>query len=174
MVTTKQMNIKNRTYYFYNNLINIKHFDGRLLKLDKKTSMGLGIYYIGYVRKKSEYKINSVNPLYLMINRIDVFIEEKNGDKYLNIASTDRNSEVLKKYSEVWNGIKDSIKKTNDSGLKEYGKDYMKIKFSSDDDIPLNKQLSFLTITVIIRNTFEKDGKYYPQSFLDECLYEVY
>ena len=63
--------------------------------------MNLGIYYIGYVTKKPEYKINSVNHLYLMINRIDGFIEEKNGDKYLNIASTDRNSEVLKKYSEV-------------------------------------------------------------------------
>ena len=46
-----------------------------------------------------------------MINRIDGFIEEKNGDKYLDIADTDRNSEALKKYSEVWNGIKDSIKK---------------------------------------------------------------
>ena len=63
--------------------------------------MNLGIYYIGYVTKKPEYKINSVDHLYLMINRIDGFIEEKNGDKYLNIASTDRNSEVLKKYSEV-------------------------------------------------------------------------
>ena len=55
-----------------------------------------------------------------MINRIDYFIEDKNGDKYLNIASADRNSEVLKKFSEVWNGIKDSIKKINDSGLGEY------------------------------------------------------
>ena len=49
----------------------------------------------------------------------------------------------------------------------------MKIKLNSGEDIPLNKQLRFLTITVIIRNTFEKDGKYYPQWFLDECLYEV-
>ena len=49
----------------------------------------------------------------------------------------------------------------------------MKIKFNSDYDIPLNKQLYFPTITVIIRNIFEKDGKYYPQSFLDKCLYEV-
>ena len=57
--------------------------------------------------------------------------------------------------------------------MGEYDKDHMKIKFNSDDDIPLNKQLNFLTITVIIRNIFEKDGKYYPQSFLDECLYEV-
>ena len=57
--------------------------------------------------------------------------------------------------------------------MGEYDKDYMKIKFNSDDDIPLNKVLNFPTITVIIRNIFEKDGKCYPQIFLDECLYEV-
>ena len=107
------------------------------------------------------------------INRTDGFIDEKNGDKYLNIASTDRNSGVLKKYSEVWNEIKDCIGKINDSELGEYDNDYMKIEFNSDDDIPLNKQLNFPIITVIIRNIFEKDGKYYPQIFLDECLYEV-
>ena len=135
--------------------------------------MSLGIYYIGYVTKKPEYKINSVNPLYLLVNRIDDFIEEKKGDKYLNIASTDRNTEVLKKYGEVWNGIKNCIRKINDSELGEYDKDYMKIKFNSDDDIPLNKQFYFPTITVIIRNIFEKDSKYYPQIFLDECLYKI-
>ena len=73
--------------------------------------MDLGIYCIGYVTKKAEWNVNNVNPLYLMTNRIDGFIEGKNGDKYLNIADTDRNSEVLEKYAEVWNGIKDSIKK---------------------------------------------------------------
>ena len=57
--------------------------------------------------------------------------------------------------------------------MGEYDKDFMKIKLNSGEVIPLNKQLRFLTITVIIRNTFEKDGKYYPQWFLDECLYEV-
>ena len=110
MVVTKQLNIKNRTYYFYNDLINIKDFDARLLKLDKKTSMNLGIYYIGYVTKKAAYNVNSVNPLYMMINRIDGFFEEK-GHKYT--ALTDRNTEVLKKYAEVWNGIKDFIEKIN-------------------------------------------------------------
>ena len=49
----------------------------------------------------------------------------------------------------------------------------MKIKFNSDDDIPLNKQLNFLSVTIIIRNILEKDCKYYPQIFLDECLYQV-
>ena len=132
--------------------------------------MGLNIYYIGYITKNL---CGMLNPLYLMINRIDGFIEEKDGDKYLSIASPDKNSEVLKKYSEVWSGIKDCIEKINDSELGGYDKDFMKIKFNSDDDIPLNKQLYFLNITVIIRNIFEKDGKYYPQCFLDECLYEV-
>ena len=138
-------------------MINIKDFDRRLLKLDKETSMNLGTLVTS--QQKLDYKINSVNPLYLMINRIDGFIEEKNEGKYLHIASTDKNSEVLKKYSEVWNGIKDCIEKINNNNLGEY-EDYMKIKFNSDDDIPLNKQLNFPTITVIIRNIFEKEGKY--------------
>ena len=76
-MTVRQMNIKNRTFYFYNDLINIRNFDARLLKLDKKTSMGLGIYYIGYVTKKPEWNVNSVNLLLLMINKIDGFIEKK-------------------------------------------------------------------------------------------------
>ena len=88
------------------------------------------------------------------------------------ISNTVKNSEVLKKYAEVWNGIKDCIQKINDNE-GEYDKDFMKIKFNSDDDIPLNKVLNFLTITVIVRNIFGKDGKYYPQCFLAECLYEV-
>ena len=69
---------------------------------------------------------------------------------------------MLGKYSEVWNG--------NNNKLGEYDKDFMKIKFSSDDDIPLNKQQNVSTITVIIRYIFEKDTKYYPQILLDECL----
>ena len=77
MVVTKQLNIKNRTYYFYNDLTNIRDFDVRLLKLDKKASMDLGIYYIGYVTKKPEWNVNSVNPLYLIINRIDGFIKKE-------------------------------------------------------------------------------------------------
>ena len=65
--------------------------------------------------KKPEYKINSVNPLYLLVDEIDGFIEEKEGSKYLNIASADSISEVLKKYAEVWSGIKDLVHKINDS-----------------------------------------------------------
>ena len=49
----------------------------------------------------------------------------------------------------------------------------MKTKFSSDDDLPLNKQLKFINLTIIVTAVFEEDGKYYPQIFLDEYLYEL-
>ena len=173
MVATKQIDIKNKTYYFCNGLINLKNFDPKLLKLVKKSSKNITIYYIGYVTKKPEYNINSANLLYLVIDELDGFVKEKEGNKYLNISVTDSNNEVLKKYGEVWSGIKDQVKKINNGKLGEYGKDYMKIKFKSDDDLSLNKILKFLMLIINIRTIFEKDGKYYPQIFLDDCLYEI-
>ena len=71
-----------------------------------------------------------------------------------------KTKELLKKYSEVWDGIRDKIKEVS-SGECDYEKDYMKIKFNSDDDLPLNKPLKFHTMTVIIRSVFEEDGKLY-------------
>ena len=101
-------------------MINIKYFDPNLIKINKKSYKNIGICNIGYITKKDEYKINSVNPLYLLVGEIDGFIEcssteEKEGNKYLNIAFTDSNSEVIKKYAEIWSGIKDQIKKINNS-----------------------------------------------------------
>ena len=171
-MVVKQPNIKNRTYYFYNDLINLEKFNPSLLKLDKKSSKDINIYYIGYVTKKSEYNINSVNPLYLLIKKLDGFIDEKEGYKYLNITLTDSNNDVLIKYAEVWSGIKDQINKINNDSVDEYDKDYMKIKFDSDYNLPLNKVLKFHVLTIIIRNVFEKDGEYCPQIFLDDCLYD--
>ena len=77
--------------------------------------MDLNIYYIGYVDKKPEWGVNSVNPLYLKINRIDGFVEEKNGARYLNISGNVRNDGVLKKYKQVFDGIKYYIKRIDDS-----------------------------------------------------------
>ena len=121
----------------------------------------------------SEYSINCVNPLYLLIDEIDGFIEEKEGDKYLNIALTDNNSEELKKYVEVWRRIKDQIKKINNGQVEQYGKDYLKIKFNSGDNLPLNEILKFRILIIIIRKFFEKNVKYYPGVYLDDCLYEI-
>ena len=63
----KQINIKNRTYYFYNDMINNKDFNSSLIKLDKKPFKNIAIYYVGYITKKDEYKINTMNPVYLLI-----------------------------------------------------------------------------------------------------------
>ena len=107
------------------------------------------------------------------IKRLDGFIDEKNSNKHLNITLTDSNNDVLIKYAEVWSGIKDQIKKVNNDLVVEYDKDYMKIKFDSDDNLPLNKVLKFHALTIIIRSVFERDGKYYPQIFLDEALVDL-
>ena len=77
-MTTRQLNIKNRSYYFYNDLINILNFEASNLKLDKKkTWKDIDIYYVGYVDKKSEWNVNSVNQLYLLINRVFCFVGTK-------------------------------------------------------------------------------------------------
>ena len=114
----------------------------------------------------------SVNLLYLLIDHVSGYIEEKGVNKYLVFDSTDKNKELLKKYNDVWNGIKNKIKEVSDSEC-DYEKDYMKIKFNSDDDLPLNKPLKFHNMTITIRSVFEEDGKLYPQVFLDDTLYEL-
>ena len=99
MGEVKQINIKNRTYYFYNNIIDLKNFATKLLKIDKKSYKNIDIYYIGYITiKKIDdcENINSVNPLYLLIDHASGYIEEKNGNKYLVFDSTDENKELLK------------------------------------------------------------------------------
>ena len=78
MGETKQINIKNQTYYFYNDIIDLKDFDAKLLKIDKKSYKNIDIYYIGYIaiKKIDDYE-SSVNPLYLRINHASGYIEEK-------------------------------------------------------------------------------------------------
>ena len=114
MGLVKQIDIKNRTYYFYNDMINIKKFDSNLLKTDKKSYKDIGIYNTGYItiKKIDDYEnIYSVNPLYLIIAHVTGYIEEKGVNKYLIFDSTDENKELLKKYNDAFNGIRNKKKK---------------------------------------------------------------
>ena len=100
MGIVKQINIKNRTYHFYNDKTNIKNFEPNLLKIDRKSYKNIGIYNIGYITiKKIDdcENIYSLNPLYLHVNHAKGQIEENNGNKYLIFDSTDENKELLKK-----------------------------------------------------------------------------
>ena len=110
--------------------------------------------------------------MYLLIDHASGYIEEKGVNKYLVFDSTDENKELLKKYNDVFNGIRDKIKEIN-RGECEYEKDYFKIKFNSDDNLPLNKLLKLHLMTITIRSVFEEDGKLYPQVILDDALYEL-
>ena len=110
----------------------------------------------------------------LIIGKVDEHIEENNGNKYLvfdsvELCSTDENKEVLKKYRELWDGIKNEIETINGSKKCEYGKDFMKIKFNTDDNLPLNKPLKLHHLAIIVRCILE-DGKFYLQLYLDDCL----
>ena len=114
MGTIKQINIKNQTYYFYIDTIDLESFKSNLLKIDKKSYKDIGIYNIGYItiKKIDDYEnIYSVNPLYLTITHASGYIEEKGVNKYLVFNSTDENKELLKKYSDVFNEIRNKIKK---------------------------------------------------------------
>ena len=99
MESIKEINIKNRTYYFLDEMINIKDFDSNLLKIDKMSYKNIDIYYIGYITMKdSDYvKVSSVIPLYLIIDKVDGYVKEKNGNKYLILTSTEKNKVLLTK-----------------------------------------------------------------------------
>ena len=146
-----------------------------MLKIDKKSYKNIDIYYIGYItiKRNDDYEnIYGVNPLYLRIDHASGHIEEKLGNKYLVFVSTDENKELLKKYTDVWNGIKNKIKEVSGSEC-DYEKEYMKIKFNSDDDLLLNKPLKFHNITITIRSVID-DDKLYLQVYLDDdALYEL-
>ena len=164
----------------------IEEFDLNLIKIDKKSYKDIDVYYIGYIKitKIDDCeKIYSVYSSYLITDKVDEHIEcksverssagEKNGKKYLVFDFTDENEEVLKKYTDFWDGIKNKIEKINGSKKGEYGKDFMKIKFNTDDNLPLNKPLKLHLLTIIVRCIFEEDSKFYPQLYLDDCLYEL-
>ena len=121
-----QLNIKNNTYYFYDDIINIKNFQSNLLKIDKKPYKDFDIYYIGYITIKkfdnfSDYKnIHSANPLYLLFHSATGYFGEENGEKYLILDSTD-------KYEEVFSSIKSQIETINGEEKMYYEKNYATI-----------------------------------------------
>ena len=99
--------------------------------------------------------------------------EEKNEIKQLVLDDVDENIEVSKKYKEVSESVKKEIETINGGEKTEYGKDFRKIRFESNDDLPLNKSIKLRLLTIIIRSVFNEDGKFYPQLFLDDALYEL-
>ena len=154
----KSTDIKNRTYCFFNDMINLKNFASNLLKIDKRSHKNINIYYTGYItiKKIDDYEnIYSVNPLYLIVNHANSYLEEKKWKEIFGCRWCYRqHKEVLIKYTELWNGIKNEIKAINGGKEIAYDRNFMSIKFNSDDYFPLNKPLKFHAMTIVVRSVF--------------------
>ena len=172
-MTAKQLNIKNRTYYFYNDLLNALNFEPINLKLDKKSWKNIDICYIGYVdkNKPEDWRVKSAYTLYLMINKVFCIVGEENGVKYLKIEQN-HSDPVLNKSNQVFDSIKYHIKEISNEEVN-FNDGFYKIKFISDDSLRLNKLIYFPTLTVVIRCVFKKGDLFYPQVYLDDTLYQL-
>ena len=131
----KRLVLEKRSCYFFNNSVLLKDFDKTKLKIVKHNCFDRYVYHIDYVKNYVK-NINNVNPLYLIIPEFYGYIQEHEGRKYLNIALTGINNDVLSEYEKMWVGILEQVIKINHcTYISE--KDYCKIKVGSvkcDDD----------------------------------------
>ena len=163
----KSLEIKTKINYNWDDIIYINDFNADLLEIIKRESkIGANIYHIGYVLDP-DYDYNTIKPLYFVVSRLIGYIEEIEGssDKYLVIASSVRNKNIISVLDMVWASIEDKI----NPGIKI--KDYNKFRFNSDIYLPLNTIIEFRSLVINISCVIEKDNEYYPEIYLDECLY---
>ena len=112
-------------------------------------------------------KINSLNLLCLIIKKLNRYFEEINKSKYLVLAPTSECKDE-KLHSKIRDLITFITKNSND-----YDKKYMKIKFNLDGELLLNKTIGIPSMVIVVRAVFHENNTYYPQVFLDECLYKL-
>ena len=153
----KRLVLKKRSCYFFNNSVLLKDFDKTKLKIVKRDCVDRYVYHIDYVKN-----INNVNPFYLIIFKFYGYIEEREGRKYLNIALTGINNDVLSEYEKMCDGILEQVNKINDCAYISE-KDFYKIKvgsFKCDDDkdnidLSFDKLIKFNAVTISSRLLIE-------------------
>ena len=168
-MVTKLIEMNNRSYYFWNDVIFIENFDPNLVRIDKKEcQIDINMFFIGYIVKKPKYSIDSVNPLYLYIRSLEGYIEKINNTADKNFVITSKLAKS--KFDIVWKCIENKI----DNLLKKDKTisiiDKYKIRFDSDMNLPLNTPITFNHLTLVIICVIERN-KSYPQIFLENCVY---
>ena len=173
----KPLEIKNKTNYDWDDIIYINDFDVNSLEtIKRKSRIGANIYHAGYVLN-SDYDYDTINPLYLVINRLTGYVEKTEGssDKYLVVAKSLRNKDIFSVLDTVWGSIKNEIEDKVNSIPNNYPnikiKDYDKFRFNSNIDLPLDTSIEFRSLVINVSCVIEKDNEYYPEIYLDECLY---
>ena len=170
----KSLEIKTKTNYNLDDIVYINDFDVNSLEIIKRESrIGANIYYIGYVLNQY-YDYNTINPLNFVINRLIGYIEEIEGssDKYLVVSTSIRNKEIISVLDMLWGYIENKINPNpniNPNIIKI--KDYDKFRFNSDIDLNLYTLIEFRSLVINVSCVIEKDNEYYPEIYLDECLY---
>ena len=173
-MNVKSLEIKNTSYYYYDDIVHADEFDKNLIKVDKRESrIGADIYYIGYIVNKPQYNnsVSSVNPLYLILKDVKCTVEKIEGssDRYLVIDLN--NKDVLNVFDDMFNFISNRINKIDGDDKNVNG--YIRLKFNSDVDLPLDKLIKFHTLTVIVACVIRKTNKFYLEIYVDEGIFEV-
>ena len=119
-------------------------------------------------------KINSVNPLHLIFSKVNGYFEEINKNKCLKLVPTNESKEKIKTYEELWSKNRDLISSITKNS-NNYHEKYMKIKFTSNEELPLNKmqQHEIRSMIIVVKAVLNENSKYYPEVFLDVCLYKI-
>ena len=150
---------KTQANYNWDDIIYINDFDEDSLEIiERESKIGVNIYYIEY---------SNLRPFYFVINRLIGYIEEIEGssDKYLAVLSSLCNKNITSALDKIWESIEDQINpniKINDCD---------KFRFNSYIDLPLNTTIEFRSLVINVSCIIEKDNEYYPEIYLDECLY---
>ena len=166
----KSLKMKTKINYNSDDIIYINDFSVDLLEIIKRESrIGANIYHIGYVLDPNDY--NTIKPLYFVVGRLIGYIEEIEGssDKYLVAASSVHNKNINSVLDIVWTSIEDKIEDEINPSIKI--KDYNKFRFNSDIDLPLDTLIEFRSLVINISCIIGKGNEYYPEIYLDECLY---
>ena len=143
-----------------------------MIKVNKReTRTDADIYHIGYIASKPRYNINSVNPLHLILKDVTCTVEKIEGssDRYLLIDLS--NKDALNVFDDMFNFISNKINKIDGDDKKVYG--YIRLKFNSDVDLPLDKLIKFHTLTAIVAGVILKSNKFYPEIYIDEGIFEI-
>ena len=124
-------------------------------------------YGIKYIKN-----LNSLNSLHLFFNDLDAYIEKSGENRYLIFASTEKNKSMLGIYKGLWDEIKEQIELIIGVKVTKYSKDFIKLRFKTNDDLPLNKIINIPVCVVIVSNIFKENNEYHPQALLHDCFYE--
>ena len=173
----ESLKIKTKTNYNWDDVVYINDFNSNLLEIIKRESrIGANTYYIGYVLNPN-YDYNTINPLYFIINRLIGYVEEIGGsnDKYLVVTKSMYNRKIIHYFDNIWSHIENKINpnifNNNNNNNNNKIKDYDKLRFNSDIDLPTDTLIEFRSLIINVSCVIEKDGKNYPEIYLAECLY---